>query len=99
MPHPTMPTTIRSEGAGRPALPRALAGIKVGAAMAAAVVAINWRRLTLELVEEAFISNGQDANGQTAQPAENSVRATLQYGVDFFRVIASIKQPHNDCLL
>src|SRR5688572_33145265 len=44
MPQPTMPTTIRSEGAGRPARPRALAGINVGSAMAAAVVARNWRR-------------------------------------------------------
>src|SRR5262245_34535375 len=44
IPQPTMPTTMRSDGPGRPARPSALAGINVGNAMAAAVVARNWRR-------------------------------------------------------
>src|SRR5438477_13124499 len=48
MPHPTMPTTMRSEGGACPSLPRALAGIIVGPATAAAVAAIKRRR---EIVE------------------------------------------------
>src|SRR5580704_11714879 len=35
IPHPTIPTVIRSEGGGRPSRPSALAGIKVGTANAA----------------------------------------------------------------
>src|SRR5262249_54033196 len=44
MPHPTTPMVMRSEGAGRPSAPSALAGMIVGAATAAAVVAIKRRR-------------------------------------------------------
>src|ERR1041385_2854008 len=48
MPQPTTPMVMRSEGAGRPSAPRALAGMMVGAATAAAVVAIKRRREILE---------------------------------------------------
>src|SRR6266498_3418770 len=44
----TTPIVMRSEGAGRPSAPRALAGMMVGAATAAAVVAIKRRREILE---------------------------------------------------
>src|SRR5947207_15222203 len=44
MPQPTTPIVMRSEGAGRPSAPSALAGMMVGAATAAAVVAIKRRR-------------------------------------------------------
>src|SRR5437667_4678748 len=44
MPQPTTPMVMRSEGAGRPSAPSALAGMMVGAAMAAAAVAIKRRR-------------------------------------------------------
>src|SRR5947207_12392877 len=56
MPQPTMPTTIRSEGAARPSLPSALAGIRVGAAMAAAAAPIKRRREILEV--GGFIATG-----------------------------------------
>jgi ABC-type uncharacterized transport system permease subunit len=42
--------TIRSEGAGRPAWPSALAGIKVGTAMAAAAEVMKRRREIREVV-------------------------------------------------
>src|ERR1044072_8620451 len=51
MPQPTTPMVMRSEGAGRPSAPRALAGMMVGAATATAVRAIKWRR-------EIFVSMG-----------------------------------------
>src|SRR6185295_4885519 len=44
MPQPTTPMVMRSEGAGRPSAPNALAGMMDGAATAAAVVAIKRRR-------------------------------------------------------
>src|SRR5437870_4941383 len=44
MPQPTTPMVMRSEGAGRPSAPSALAGMMVGAATAAAAVAIKRRR-------------------------------------------------------
>src|SRR6185369_250357 len=44
MPQPTTPMVMRSDGAGRPSAPSALAGMIVGAATAAAVVAIKRRR-------------------------------------------------------
>src|SRR5438045_9628813 len=44
MPQPTTPMVMRSEGAGRPSAPSALAGMVVGAATAAAVLAIKRRR-------------------------------------------------------
>src|SRR5262245_48066090 len=44
MPQPTTPMVMRSEGAGRPSAPSALAGMMVGAATAAAVLAIKRRR-------------------------------------------------------
>src|SRR5436190_5588602 len=64
MPQPTTPMVMRSEGAGRPSAPRALAGMIVGAAMAVAVVAIKRRREILEVID--FISS---------DPAELSVCA------------------------
>src|SRR6059036_966187 len=50
MPQPTTPMVMRSEGAGRPSAPSALAGMMVGAATAAAVVAIKRRREILGLI-------------------------------------------------
>src|SRR5436189_3091577 len=44
IPQPTTPMVMRSEGAGRPSAPSALAGMMVGAATAAAAVAIKRRR-------------------------------------------------------
>src|SRR5207244_4487122 len=44
MPQPTTPMVMRSEGAGRPAAPSALAGMMLGAATAAAAVAMKRRR-------------------------------------------------------
>src|ERR1041385_8163620 len=44
MPQPTTPMVMRSEGAVCPSAPSALAGMMVGAATAAAVVAIKRRR-------------------------------------------------------
>src|SRR6185369_5035720 len=44
MPQPTTPMVMRSDGAGRPSAPSALAGMMVGAATAAAAVAIKRRR-------------------------------------------------------
>src|SRR5207302_11422576 len=55
MPQPTTPIVMRSDGAGRPFAPRALAGMIVGAAMAAAVVVMNWRREILESDKEVFM--------------------------------------------
>jgi len=46
---------MRSDGAGRPFAPRALAGMIVGAAMAVAVVAIKRRREILETDREVFM--------------------------------------------
>jgi len=46
---------MRSDGAGRPSLPSALAGMNVGAAIAAAVVAMKWRREIFEERDEYFI--------------------------------------------
>src|SRR5437016_8726518 len=56
MPQPTIPTTMRSDGAGWSSLPRALAGMMVGAATAAAVAAINRRREILGADGEVFIA-------------------------------------------
>src|SRR5437870_3996554 len=56
MPQPTIPTTMRSDGAGWSSLPRALAGMMVGAATAAAVAAINRRREILGADDEVFIA-------------------------------------------
>src|SRR5262245_61461020 len=50
MPQPTTPMVMRSEGAGRPSAPSALAGMMVGAATAAAAVAIKRRREILGLI-------------------------------------------------
>src|ERR1044072_948847 len=44
IPQPTTPMVMRSEGAGRPSAPSALAGMMVGAATAAAVLAMKRRR-------------------------------------------------------
>src|SRR5206468_6889498 len=57
MPQPTIPTTMRSDGAGWSSLPRALAGMIVGAATAAAVAAINRRREIPGADGEVFITN------------------------------------------
>src|SRR5689334_13639309 len=56
MPQPTTPMVIRSDGAGRPSAPRALAGMIVGTAMAAAVVVIKRRREILTDELEGFIA-------------------------------------------
>src|SRR5256885_1488984 len=50
MPQPTTPMEMRSEGAGRPSAPSALAGMMVGAARAAAVLAIKRRREIFRLI-------------------------------------------------
>src|SRR5256885_12712145 len=55
MPQPTTPIVMRSDGAGRPFAPRALAGMIVGAAMAVAVVAIKRRREIFETDREVFM--------------------------------------------
>src|SRR5213593_4546630 len=55
IPQPTIPMTMRSEGAGRLDCPNTLAGTIIGAATAAPVVARKRRREILELREEAFI--------------------------------------------
>src|SRR5437764_7475159 len=55
MPQPTTPMVMRSEGAGRPSAPSALAGMIVGAATAAAVVAIKRRREILRADKEVFM--------------------------------------------
>src|SRR5689334_18034966 len=49
-----MPMTMRSEGATKPPLPSALAGMKAGAARAADAVARKWRR-DKPFRREAFI--------------------------------------------
>src|SRR6478609_4010604 len=54
IPHPTTPMVIRSDGAGRPSAPSALAGIIVGAASTVPVTARKWRRLIRDS-EEGFI--------------------------------------------
>src|ERR1044072_2881242 len=55
MPQPTTPMVMRSEGAGRPSAPSALAGMMVGAATAGAAVAIKRRREILESI--GFMAN------------------------------------------
>src|SRR2546426_3850202 len=71
MPQPTIPTTMRSDGAGWSSLPRALAGMMVGAATAAAVAAINRRREILAADGEVFIANNSGGSAIRAR-AENS---------------------------
>src|SRR5439155_10587024 len=70
IPQPTMPMTMRSEGAGRPSLPRALEGINVGAATAAALVAMKRRREILEI--EGFIMGGIMTCGQFGREWKNA---------------------------
>src|ERR1051326_21992 len=50
MPQPTTPMVMRSDGAGRPSAPNALAGMMVGAATAVAVAAIKRRREIFEVM-------------------------------------------------
>src|SRR6266481_6006400 len=78
IPQPTMPMVMRSEGAGRPSAPSALAGMMVGAATATAVVAIKRRRefrgcpglyFPWVLVKFALIP------GRNALPAENAAES------------------------
>src|SRR5437667_12247921 len=54
MPQPPTPMVMRSDGAGRPCAPSALAGMMVGAATAAAVVAIKRRREILMVFMAAY---------------------------------------------
>src|SRR5262245_1295294 len=52
IPHPTTPMVIRSDGAGFPSAPSALAGMMVGAATASPAAARKRRRLIPGLKEE-----------------------------------------------
>src|SRR2546426_1793587 len=70
MPQSTMPMTMRSDGAGRPAWPSALAGMNVGAAMAEAAVAIKRRREILDNV--GFIMGGIMPNGLFTREQKNA---------------------------
>src|SRR6185436_17863425 len=67
MPQPTTPMVMRSEGAGRPSAPSALAGMMVGAATAAAVLAIKRRR-------ELFRSMGLMRGNYAQSPADVRVK-------------------------
>src|SRR6266536_831354 len=69
MPQPTTPMVMRSEGAGRPSAPSVLAGMIVGAATAAAVVAINRRREILGLIGFMTDYYAQSANCARAKNA------------------------------
>jgi len=66
MPQPTTPMVIRFEGDGRPSAPKALAGMKVGAANAKPVAARKRRRLMPEFSEGVFI----DALGLRGRPPD-----------------------------
>src|ERR1043166_3818435 len=61
MPQPTTPMVMRSEGAGRPSAPSALAGIMVGAVTAAAVVAMKRRREIFGLIGFMILYRAQFA--------------------------------------
>ena len=61
---------MRSGGAGLPSRPRALAGMKVGAASANPAVARKWRRLIPEAKEDLFIGL-YDATSRRGMREEN----------------------------
>src|SRR5712664_531941 len=73
MPQPTTPMVIRSEGAGRPFLPKMLAGMMVGAVIATPAAARKRRRLIPERREEDFIS-GYDARFGAGIREQNSTQ-------------------------
>src|SRR2546430_15992769 len=74
MPQPTTPIVMRSDGAGRPSAPRALAGMIVGAATAAAAVAMKRRREILGADSEVFIMH----NLPNGAPAREIGRASCR---------------------
>src|ERR1035438_6958945 len=73
MPQPTTPTAMRPEGAVVPARPKALAGMKVGAARARLVAARKWRREMPDLKEESFMEVNQ-ARRRGGRREENAWR-------------------------
>src|SRR3989442_855999 len=80
MPQPTIPTTMRSDGAGWSSLPSALAGMMVGAATAAAVVAINRRREIPRADGEVFIPNNYGRSAVRARAENASIQARVLRG-------------------
>src|SRR5665213_4622244 len=90
IPQPNMPTTIRSEGAGRPPRPMALEGMMVGNATAAPATPAKlkkWRRVMGLLAVGIFIKEN-DALASIAKPSENNQRDASGFrhlnGPDYF---------------